>query len=102
MGRGGALTSQKVMCSETHCVLGFIFSLTGIFRASFSKDDKQPVSNKINIGYIKGVSMCFLGTVLWLTLVPAGHLCSLNGVTVEINLCATYHISALPSFAIKT
>ena len=33
-GGGGALTSQ-----EAHCVLGFIFSLTGIFRASFSKDD---------------------------------------------------------------
>ena len=42
--------------------------------------------------------MCSLGTVLWLTLVPAGHLCSLNGVTVEINLCATCHIFALPSF----
>ena len=26
--------------------------------------------------------MCFLGTVLWLTLVPAGHLYSMNGVTV--------------------
>ena len=39
-GGGGALASQKVMCSETHCVLGFIFSLPGIFRASFSKDDK--------------------------------------------------------------
>ena len=39
-GGGGAVTSQKVMCSEAHCVLGFIFSLTRIFRASFSKDDK--------------------------------------------------------------
>ena len=41
-GGGGALTSQEVMCSEAHSVLGFIFSLTGIYmyRASFSKDDK--------------------------------------------------------------
>ena len=45
--------------------------------------------------------MCFLGTVLRPMLVPAGHLhvCSLNRVTVEINLCATCHIFALPSFA---
>ena len=43
--------------------------------------------------------MCSLGTILWLTLVPAGHLCSFNGVTVEIDLCATCHIFALPSFA---
>ena len=28
--------------------------------------------------------MCYLGTVLWLTLVPAGHLCSLNGVTLQL------------------
>ena len=50
---------------------------------------------------IRLVSMCFLGTVLWLMLVPAGHLqvCSLNRVTVEINLCATCYIFALPSFA---
>ena len=72
---------------------------TGIFRTSFSKDDKQPVSNKINITYVKLVSRCSLGTVLWLTLVPAGHLCSLNGFTAEINLCATCHIFALSSFA---
>ena len=39
-GGGGALTSQEVTCSEAHCVLGLIFSLTGIYRASFSKDDK--------------------------------------------------------------
>ena len=39
-GGGRVLTSQEVMYSETHCVLGFIFSLTGIFRASFSKDAK--------------------------------------------------------------
>ena len=38
-GGGGALTSQEVLCLEAHCVSGFIFSLTGIFRASFSKDD---------------------------------------------------------------
>ena len=38
-GVGEALTSQEVMCLKAHCVLGFIFSLTGIFRASFSKDD---------------------------------------------------------------
>ena len=43
--------------------------------------------------------MCSLGTVLWLMLVPACHLCSLNGVTDEIDPCATYHIFALPSFA---
>ena len=43
--------------------------------------------------------MCSLGTVLWLTLVPAGHLCSFNGVTVEIDLCAACHIFALSSFA---
>ena len=43
--------------------------------------------------------MCSLGTVLWLTLVPAGHLCSFIGVTVEIDLCATCHIFPLPSFA---
>ena len=43
--------------------------------------------------------MCSLGTVLWLMLEPAGHLCSLIGVTVEINLCPTCHIFALPSFA---
>ena len=42
--------------------------------------------------------MCSLGTVLWLILVPAGHLCSFNGFTVEIDLCATYHNFALPSF----
>ena len=30
--------------------------------------------------------MCSLGTVLWLTLVLAGHLCSLNGVTIETDL----------------
>ena len=67
---------------EAHCVLGFIFSLTVL-----------PVSNKINTSYIRLVSMCSLGVA------PAGHLCSLNGVTVEINLCATCHIFALPSFA---
>ena len=38
--RWGSLTSQEVMCLESHCVLGFILSLTGIFRASFSKDDE--------------------------------------------------------------
>ena len=43
--------------------------------------------------------MCSLGTVLWLTLVQACHLCLLNGATVEIDLCATCHIFALPSFA---
>ena len=73
---------------EAHYVLGFIFFLTVL-----------SVSNKINTSYIRLVSMCSLGTVLWLTLAPAGHLCSLNGVTVEINLCATCHIFALPSFA---
>ena len=36
---GEALTSQEVVCLEAHCVLGFICSLTGIFRASFLKDD---------------------------------------------------------------
>ena len=39
-GGGGTLNSHEVMCSEAHCGLGFILSLTGIFRASFSKDDK--------------------------------------------------------------
>ena len=82
------------MCLEAHCVLGFIVFSSGIFRASFSKDDKYPVSNNIN--YIRLVSICSLGTVLWLTLVLAGHLCcSLNGVTVETDLCATCHIFAL-------
>ena len=68
------------------------------FRVYFSLT-VLPVSNKINISYIRLVSMCSLGTVLWLTLAPAGHLCLLNGVTVEINLCATCHIFAVPSFA---
>ena len=45
--------------------------------------------------------MCSVGTVLWLTLVPAGHLCSCNGVTVEIDLCDTCHIFALPSSQVK-
>ena len=31
------------MCLEAHCVLGFIFSLTGIFKASFSKDDRTSI-----------------------------------------------------------
>ena len=80
------------------CFKGLFFLLlVFLIRASFSKDDEQPVSNKIN--YINLMSMCSLGTVLWLTLVPAGHLCSFNGVTAEIDLCATCHIFALPSFA---
>ena len=88
------------MCLEAHCVEGFIFLLlVFLIRASFSKNDVKHVSKKININYIKLVSMRFLGTVLWLTLVPAGHLCSFNCVTVEIDLCATCHIFALPSFA---
>ena len=77
----------------------FFLLLVFLIRASFSKDDEKHVSKKININCIKLVSMCSLGTVLWLTLVPAGHLCSFNGVTVEIDLCATCHIFALPSFA---
>ena len=78
---------------------GFFFLLlVFLIRASFSKNDEKHVS-KININYIKLVSMCSLGTVLWLTLKPAGHLCSFNKVTVEIDLCATCHIFALPSFA---
>ena len=78
-----------------------LFLLLQVFliRALFSKDDEKPVSKKININYIKLVSTSSLGTVLWLTLVPAGHLCSFNGVTVEIDLCAACHIFALPSFA---
>ena len=43
--------------------------------------------------------MCYLHTVLWPTLVLAGDLCSLNEVTVKIDLCSTCHIFALPSFA---
>ena len=77
----------------------FCLLLLFLIRASFSKDDEKPVSKKINITCIKLVSMCSLGTVLWLTLVPPGHLCSFNGVTVEINLCATFHIFVLSSFA---
>ena len=73
------------------------------FMASFLKDDKYPSSDRIHVSIneIRLVSMCFLGAVLWLMLVPAGHLrvCSLNRVTVEVNLCATCHIFALPSFA---
>ena len=56
------------------CFRVYFFS-SGIFRASFPKDDKYPVSNKININYIRLVSMCSLGTALWLTLVLACHLC---------------------------
>ena len=37
---GGGGESITFFCLEAHCVLGFIFSLAGIFRASFSKDDK--------------------------------------------------------------
>ena len=44
--------------------------------------------------------MCSLGAVLWFTPMPTEHhLCSFNGVTFEIDLCATCHIFALPSFA---
>ena len=64
----------------------FFLLLVFLIRASFSKNDEKHVSKKININCIKLVSMCSLGTVLWLTLVPAGHLCSFNGVTVEIYL----------------
>ena len=81
------------------CLRVYFFSLVFLIRGSYSKDDEKPVSKKININYIKRVSMCSLGTVLWLTLVPAGHLCSFNGVTAEIDLCATCHIFALSSFA---
>ena len=77
----------------------FFLLLVFLIRASFSKDDGKPVSKNININYIKLVSMCSLGTVLWLALVPAGHLCSFNDVTVEIDHCATCHMFALPSFA---
>ena len=86
------------MCLEAHCVLGFIFSLTGIFK----RHNFQRMINNlypININCTKLVSMCSLGTDLWLMLVLVGHLCSLNRVTVEIDICATYHIFALPSFA---
>ena len=78
---------------------GLFCLLVFLIRASFSKDDESPVSNKININYIKLVSMCSLGTVRWLMLVPAGHLCSFNGVAAEIDLCSTCHIFALPNFA---
>ena len=54
-----------------------------LFRASFSKNDEKHVSKKININYIKLVSICSLGTVLWLTLVPAGHLCSFKGLQLK-------------------
>ena len=71
--------------------------------ASFLKDDKYPLSNtiQVNINEIGLVSMCYLGAVLWLMLVPAGHLhvCSLNRVTAEITLCVTCHNFALSSFA---
>ena len=77
----------------------FFLLLVCLIRASFSKDDEKPVSKKLKINYIKLVSMCSLSTVLWLTLVPASHLCSFNGVTVEVDLCAACHIFALPSFA---
>ena len=77
----------------------FFLLLVLLIRASISKNDEKHVSKKINISCIKLVSVCSLGTVLWLTLGPAGHLCSFNGVTVEIYLCATCHIFALPSFA---
>ena len=50
------------------CFRVYFFS-SGIFRASFSKNDKYPVSDKIDINYIRLVSMCSLSTVLWLTLV---------------------------------
>ena len=69
---------------EAHCVLGFIFSLTVL-----------PVSNKINTSYIRLVSMCSLGTVLWFTLGQAGHLCSLNGVTVEMPPATFLHFLVL-------
>ena len=75
----------------------FFLLLVFLIRASFSKNDEKHVSKKININHIKLVSMCFLGTVLRLTLVPAGHLCSF-----EIDLCATCHIFALSSFAGQT
>ena len=69
------------------------------FRVYFFSYCITCIQKKINTSYIRLVSMCSLGTVVWLTLAPAGHLCPLNGVTVEINLCATCHIFALPSFA---
>ena len=77
---------------------GNVYGGSLCFRVYFSLT-VLPVSNKIKTSYIRLVSMCSLGTVLWLTLASASHLCSLNGVTVEINLCATCHIFALPSFA---
>ena len=43
-------------------------------------------SKRLRSGWVKLVSTCSLGTVLWLTPVPAGHLCSLSGITVEISL----------------
>ena len=53
---------------------GLVFLLlVFLIRASFSKDDEKHVSKKIDINYIKLVSMCSLGTVLWLMLVPAGY-----------------------------
>ena len=76
------------------CFRVYFFS-SCIFRASFSKDNKYPVSNNTNINYIRLVSMCSLGTVLWLTLVLAGHLCSLNGVTVEMPPATFLHSPVL-------
>ena len=77
----------------------FFLLMVFLIRAPFSKNDEKHVSKKININCIKLVSMRSLGTVLWLTLVPAGHLSSFNGVTVEIDLCATCHIFAFLSLA---
>ena len=45
----------------------YFLLLVFLIKASFSKDDEKPVSKKININYIKLVSMGSLGTFLWLT-----------------------------------
>ena len=42
----------------------FFLSLVFLIRASFSKDDEKRISKKININYIKLVSMFSLGIVL--------------------------------------
>ena len=80
------------------CLMVYFFSYWYFYLGHRFQRMTKSCMQKININYIKLVSMCSLGTVLWLTLMPAGHLCSFNGVTVEIDLCATCHIFALPSF----
>ena len=76
---------------EAHCVLGFIFSLTVL-----------PVSNKINTSYIRLVSICSLGTVLWLTLAPAGHLCSLKGLQLKSTFVPPATFLNSPVLQVKT